>query len=836
MAQPPPAMLNRLPPRALAEPPSPAPSLDISLCEREPIHIPGAIQPHGALLAVLAGALSVTHASANLVAILGCPAEAVLGRPLAEAIGEAASRVLLEGFRGAESAYDRVHLLSRPQDASLYMRSFRSGRHICIDIETMNAESSRTLPIQMAQSVVDTFKHAATGSELCGLAVHGIRAIAGYDRVMAYRFEEDGHGEVIAEACAGHLERYLGLRYPASDIPPQARRLYLRQRVGAIADSSYRPVPLLVDPALDDGEPLDLTSSALRSVSPVHCQYMRNMNTAASLTVALAQGPNLWGMLVCHHGSARVVGPELRAAADMIGQVASLMLASLGEAEVYAHRLERNVTLRDLVGRLAAPLSLPDAFAAAGAELLMLVDAAGAVVRLSGSLLRLKQTPPLPAAERALAVLQLAAVDDVLAIEDLGLRYPELSACTSQGSGALLLRLPSGNDDAILWFRPELSRTITWGGNPAEHGTMDSAGARISPRTSFAAWKETVSGRSASWTRADLALARELRGAVEAEVAQRTKAALRESEARLGLLAEHSGVVVALSDLEGIRRYVSPAAERVLGWRAEDMVGRAAMEFVHPDDQQTLREANKTLLTGSGQSSACYRHLRPDGSWLWVDGHARLRTRADDKAPKDYVVVLRDATERKAAEQKLLDALDRMERMAATDGLTGLSNRRHLDEVADREWRRCTRDRLPLSALLLDADRFKLFNDRYGHLAGDDCLRAIAAQLDAVAQRPGDLAARYGGEEFAVLMPATELAGATAVAEHLCELVEDQRIVHDGNEAKGVVTVSIGVATAWPAEPRGGITSVHALLSAADAALYRAKSGGRNRVVADGLS
>jgi diguanylate cyclase (GGDEF)-like protein len=172
-----------------------------------------------------------------------------------------------------------------------------------------------------------------------------------------------------------------------------------------------------------------------------------------------------------------------------------------------------------------------------------------------------------------------------------------------------------------------------------------------------------------------------------------------------------------------------------------------------------------------------------------------------------------------------------MERLAATDGLTGLANRRHFDGVADREWRRCRRERQPLSVLLLDADHFKHFNDRYGHLAGDGCLRAIAGQLAAAARRPGDLAARYGGEEFLLLMPQTDRDGALRMGDRVRELVLDLAIAHEGSPGPGVVTVSIGGATAWPKDSESGPTSVSALLDAADAALYQAKSGGRNQVV-----
>jgi diguanylate cyclase (GGDEF)-like protein/PAS domain S-box-containing protein len=811
--------------------PAPDPDPDLRACEREPIHTPGAIQPHGALLAALADGLLVSHASANLAAVLGRPVEAVLGQPLEQALGVAACRALLAGAHDGQMDTAQLHTLPGPHGHAVNLHAHRTGRHVCVDIEPMPAEPLLQRPIMLVQPVLKSFEQAASSVELCERAVLGLKAITGYDRVMAYRFGEEGHGEVIAEAREPGLEPFLGLRYPASDIPPQARQLYIRQRVGAIADASYDPVPLRTHPALDDGAPLDLTHSTLRSVSPVHCEYMRNMNTAASLTIGLVQGSVLWGMLVCHHATPRLAGPELRTAAGTIGQVVSLLLASMDAAEVHAQRLDRNDVLRALVRQMSAPVALLDALAAASADVLQLVDARGAVLRIGGHQVLVGRTPPPDAVALALARLQSVAGTEVLALDDLGRRWRELAGCTAEGSGGLLLPLGADGDDVILWFRPELSRTVRWGGQPGSHGTVDPASARISPRRSFSVWRETVSGRSAPWTEGDRALAGKLRTAVQAEMALRTKTALRDSEARLGLLAEHSGVVVVLSDLDGTRRYVSPASERVLGWPPDAMVGRNALEFIHPDDRQVLHEANKSLLAATGQSSASYRFRRPDGSWVWVDGHARLRAGGAGEEPKDYVVVLRDATERKAAEFKLLAALDRMEQMAATDGLTGLSNRRHLDLAAEREWLRCARERLPLSVLLIDADHFKRYNDRYGHLAGDDCLRAIAAQVAAVGQRPGDVAARYGGEEFVLLLPNTDGDGARRLAQRLCALVQGLGLPHEGNAGTAVVTVSIGVASGCPGEPDSGPGDLAAVFAAADAALYQAKHAGRNRVV-----
>jgi diguanylate cyclase (GGDEF)-like protein/PAS domain S-box-containing protein len=813
-----------------------SPALDLSLCELEPVHIPGRIQPHGAVLAALTGGLLVTHASANLEAILGHSVEAVLGRPLADAIGETACRALVNVGPCDELNAEPIYPLSRADGSILFLRAHRTGRHVLVDIEPINFEPLQRRPIFLASSVTRTFSPAASVVELCELAVRGLKAISGYDRVIAYRFSEDGHGEVIAEAREAELNAYLGQHYPASDIPPQARQLYLRQRVGAIADSSYTPVLLRVDSALDDGTPLDLTRSALRSASPVHREYMRNMNTGASLTIGLAQGADLWGMLVCHHATARIAGPELRAAADMIGQVVSLLIGSLGAAEISAQRIERIATLRALGERLATLVPLSEALTGAQAELLHLFDATGVVVRASGTVVRLGQTPPDAAIELALAVLRPLAGGDLLAVDNLGRHHPVLEGCTSVASGALLLPLASGSDDLILWFRPERLRDIIWGGNPAEPATPHPLTAQISPRTSFAAWKESVRGFSVPWTVADLALARELGGALEAAIARRTKAALRESQMELGLIVEHSTDVVMFVDLDGSRRYVSPVVERLLGWRPDEMVGSTPLlgntpaDFVHPEDLQAFLEVRTALRTGKiAESSTCFRHLRRDGSWVWVDGRARMS--ATGLGPKGIIVTLRDATDRKAVEFKLVDALERVERMAATDELTGLANRRQFDSVAETEWRRCAREHRPLSVLLLDADRFKSFNDRYGHPAGDACLRAIASQLATAARRPGDLAVRYGGEEFLLLLPQADRDGAGNIAERVRRLVQDLGIAHEDNSPERVVTICIGTATTWPGNPESPIRNLDELVAAADAALYNAKRGGRNQVV-----
>jgi light-regulated signal transduction histidine kinase (bacteriophytochrome)/ActR/RegA family two-component response regulator len=258
---------------------------------------------------------------------------------------------------------------------------------------------------------------------------------------------------------------------------------------------------------------------------------MRNMGTAASLTIALPNGEALWGMLVCHHATPRVADAELRAAADMIGRVVSLLLAGLRSVEIAAERQIRAAALRTVLNGLRAPKPLPEALAGVESELLEIVGASGAVMRLAGAVLSFGQVPAPPWPSRALTFLHAAARPGAIAIDDLGVRHADFTPNAGQASGAMLVKLAAGTDDAILWLRPEQAMTLSWGGNPNVHASTDPASGEISPRTSFEAWREVVRGRAIAWTDADLDLAKEVGTALSAEIAQRTRAALEREQA-----------------------------------------------------------------------------------------------------------------------------------------------------------------------------------------------------------------------------------------------------------------------------------------------------------------
>ncbi|MFY9854246.1 MAG: sensor domain-containing diguanylate cyclase [Terracidiphilus sp.] len=290
-------------------------------------------------------------------------------------------------------------------------------------------------------------------------------------------------------------------------------------------------------------------------------------------------------------------------------------------------------------------------------------------------------------------------------------------------------------------------------------------------------------------------------------------------------LVENSVDVICCSGFDRIVRYISPSCFNLLGWKPEELIGKGPEVYILPEDLPMLDTAGVKILAAEDHIDiAMIRMRRKDGSIVWVEINVRLVRDSATGDPKEYVIVMRDMTERKELEKELST-------LALTDSLTGLMNRRAFDEALMQEWKRAARHGMQISLLMLDIDHFKRFNDRYGHQAGDDCLRVVAEAVRG-AVRVTDRVARYGGEEITVILPSTFTAGAVEAAEKVRAAVEALRLSHEGNpEGNGWVTVSVGVATTHARHGETVKGMPEALLEAADSAMYKAKNEGRNRVV-----
>jgi serine phosphatase RsbU (regulator of sigma subunit) len=424
--------------------------------------------------------------------------------------------------------------------------------------------------------VLQRLSASATLDELTAALARDVRALTGYDRVMIYRFDPQWNGEVVAEDKREDLEPFFGLRYPASDIPAQARALYATNWLRIIPDARYRPVPL--DPPFhpSTGRPIDLSGAMLRSVSPVHLEYLANMGVVSSMSVSLNDRGRLWGLIACHH----YAGPHRpsytdRTAAEFLGRTASLLLhtkMAAGEQEGVVEVAQRAAELTAAVGR--TPRALGAALTEEQVTVLDLLPADGAAVRLNGQLRLLGRTPP---AERVPALIGALLASGVPASDAVSSVLPEAADLADTASG--VLAVPLGGGDFLAWFRPETLREVAWAGNPYQSKTaITDAGPRLSPRRSFAAWSETVRETSRPWRDHEIAAARGLASHLAEAVLNRAA-----EDNRLAGALQRTLLLERLPKVPGVAlaaKYL-PSSEDVVGGDWYDLVplpdGRVAV-------------------------------------------------------------------------------------------------------------------------------------------------------------------------------------------------------------------------------------------------------------------
>jgi len=499
-------------------------------CDREPIAHCGAIQPQGLLLALDPATLRVEAVSANLARWRDRPAQSALGDTLAAALGADLSDLL--GPPGTpprcEEGQPTALSLPAPDGSGLAhyeLLMHRAEPWLVLELEPAFALSDQGLTgfYQTLGRTMDRLHEVDEVDALCQLAVRELHALTGYDRVMVYRFDDDAHGQVIAETRAPDQPPYLGLHYPAGDIPRQARILYFRNRVRVIADVDYQPVPLLVTARLADPSALDLSLAVLRSVSPVHLEYLRNMRVAATLTVSLVIDGRLWGLLACHHRTPKQVSARVRQACEMIGQLLALQVraAQARQDHAYEARLTRLVT--QTLAAMAAGESIPAGAAAAPEALLGMLGADGAVLQVGGERVHCGTVPLAATLDRLLPHLAALAETQAPPVVTAALRtLPTDGSAADLLTDRDLLRLAAGvvylpvgyrGRDFILWVRREQAATVRWAGAVDPDGCRPEPPADtadLGPGHSFAEWRETVHGRCRPWHHAELAAAREL--------------------------------------------------------------------------------------------------------------------------------------------------------------------------------------------------------------------------------------------------------------------------------------------------------------------------------------
>jgi len=514
--------------------------IDLDNCAREPIHIPGSIQPRGVLAVVREPGFEVRQVSANVADLLGRPVDTVLRRHLSALIGaEQAARVERTASNPGDLRQHNplecvIDVAGEPRAFDAILRREPRGV-LLVELEAAYGERPFSYPntYQAVRRSVEDLNGAATLTELYDTTARAVRDLTGFDRVMVYRYDEDYNGEVVAEAKREDLNSFLGLHYPSTDIPTQARALYEKNWIRLISDVDYTPTPLVpaADPATDT--PLDLTYATLRSVSPIHVEYLQNMGVHASMSISLLRRGKLWGLIACHH----YAGPHLppfgtRAAAEFLGSTLSLRLVDRFEEDQLHKRLSAQAVLAKLTSATLGDAEPLTAALLGAPDLLDLVPADGVVVDIQGEH-RVNGSVPPPEVVSAVAAWARGAGDEIASTECLTRDLPDLDLDPQLAAGALALNLPDGQ--YAVWFRREVLRSVDWGGDPHNKAIAVSEGQngraiRLSPRKSFERWREVVRERSEPWSLSETESAEALRRHLVESLYRRTRGALRVAE------------------------------------------------------------------------------------------------------------------------------------------------------------------------------------------------------------------------------------------------------------------------------------------------------------------
>lgn len=496
-----------------------SPPIDLGSCDREPIRTPGSIQPHGCVLALSPHGI-VVQVSDNVERYLDLAPAAALGRPLAQVIGDDAAAQLVPELPHAGERPSFVGTVRLANRGAFDVLVHRYDALLMLEFEAVTragaADFRHLYPLvgNFLQQLDDT----DTIETMSARAAGEIRGVTGFNRVLVYKFDDEGHGHVLAESNDGKLPSYLGQRFPASDIPRQARELYVANRIRLIGDANYVPSRLVPPENPLTGAANDLSFAALRSVSPVHLQYMRNMGTLASMSVSLMVKGKLWGLISCHNAAPCHLAFDKRTACEQLGQILALRVESREMRDELQFRLEVRRVMVSMLAGLTKGADFIENMGSVFPELLHFVRAGGAAIVVDDRIVGYGDTPDEAQLRELVAWLQANTHDDLYHTDRLGSEFAPAAAWRHNASGLLAMPISRIHKHYLLWFRPEIVYTIDWAGNPhAKAAAPASSGAaptQLSPRTSFDSWRETVHGTSAPWHQGEIEMALEFRTAL----------------------------------------------------------------------------------------------------------------------------------------------------------------------------------------------------------------------------------------------------------------------------------------------------------------------------------
>lgn len=604
------------------------PNFDAIFCGKQPLHNTNHIQSHGVLLVLEKSNLQVVQTSENVAQLVSLTREEIVGKPVKNIItGESyhlfQSAVLSLRFK-TKVPLELTFIVDGSRKEYLTLIHEKDDL-LMVEIEFADAienKSSFINVFQQVKQVMTAVDAATTVNEVCHIAALEIKKISGFDKVMIYTFDEDWNGTVLAEAMEKNMDSYLGLKFPASDIPKPARDLYFKNPFRLIPDCNYEPVPLspYVNPVTNTAS--DLTDCKLRSVARVHIEYLRNMGIVASMSTRIIHREKLWGLISCHHRNAKFLSFEETSVFELLSNALSARLSSILNKRSSDRTEELNNYFNTILQQTALFDDLVKMLVYKSEILLKLLSAEGVAICWNGKIEIVGLAPE----ERDIAELQQwllqKKIKQTLHLPALSFAYTKAELYAEMAGGLVVLPIEPETGNCILAFRPEAIQQVKWGGNPNEAITFEKNSAQYHPRNSFQVWKETVKGNSVAWSADELAIIERFRNFLVEYSLERRNRDLESAIKEFTFMANLIPQLVWTARADGFVDFFNDRWYSYSGLSVEQSLGSGWKAALHPDDLEKTVQVWEQSVNKKMNYEIEYRLLNNDGTYSWFLGRA----------------------------------------------------------------------------------------------------------------------------------------------------------------------------------------------------------------------
>lgn len=486
---------------------------DSEFCGSLPIHYINLVQPYGVLLVLQKETLNIVQASENAEEVFEVPVDQLLQKTLYNWLDTLSADVLTRKLSGNIKEKIPVSLTIGNKKALALVHDKET--YLLIELELLNGAGKRDMSfvdvyqeVKYAMAAID---QAAGSQEVCVIAARELKKLSGFDKVMIYLFDENWNGNVVAEEMEEGMESYLGFTFPASDIPKQARALYLNNPYRFIPDRDYIPVKLypVINPLTESF--VDLSDCNMRGVAAVHVEYLKNMKVTASMSTRIIHNEKLWGLIACHHRTAKPMSYQECSVFELLSNVISAKITSLINREQLFLTTQINNRRSLLVEHIYNAGSIAKGLENSGDDILHLFNASGVALVQGGAITTRGQVPDREELEDMVLWLNAKKLHQVFCENHLADVYEHAAAYADVASGMLVIPVNIAEDEYLVLFRPEVIRTINWGGNPDEAIRFETDAKNYHPRHSFKLWQQTVRNTSLPWKEEEFQAAESLR-------------------------------------------------------------------------------------------------------------------------------------------------------------------------------------------------------------------------------------------------------------------------------------------------------------------------------------